>query len=140
MADTANIHATCISIGGKGVLLLGDSGSGKSDVALRLIDGGALLVADDRVDVARHKNSLAAAPPKNIAGKMEARGVGILTLPYAEHVPLKLAVSLVARDKVERLPDAQFFDCLGVKLPLLSLYPFDESSCAKIRLALQHKD
>lgn len=122
------------------MLLLGESGSGKSDLALRLIGAGALLVADDRVDVTQEKKKLRASPPPALCGKLEVRGVGILELPYQEQVPLALAISLVTREQVERLPDPQFFDCLGQRLPLLSLHAFDSSTVMKIRLALQHQE
>jgi serine kinase of HPr protein (carbohydrate metabolism regulator) len=134
------LHATCVSIHGKGVVLLGDSGCGKSDLALRLIEGGAVLVADDRVEITRHEEHLLAAPPDRLRGLIEARGVDILTLPYLESAPLSLAVSLVPRESVERLPEPKFWSCLDLQLPLLSLHPFDGSTCAKIRLVLQQKE
>jgi HPr kinase/phosphorylase len=128
------LHATCVSLDGKGVLLLGEPGSGKSDLALRLIDGGAMLVADDQVLVRLAEGRLHASPPRTLEGLLEARGVGIIKLPNAPEAPLGLAVRLVARGKVERLPEPDFFDCLGIRLPLLSLHAFDDSTGAKIRL------
>jgi serine kinase of HPr protein (carbohydrate metabolism regulator) len=127
------IHASCVSVNNKAILLLGDSGSGKSDLALRLIDGGAQLVADDYVEIRVQNNILTASPPKQLEGLIEARGIGILSLPFIRDIELKLAINLVARDAVERLPEAQFFDCLEHKLPLLSLHAFDSSTPAKIR-------
>jgi serine kinase of HPr protein (carbohydrate metabolism regulator) len=127
------LHAGCVSIDGAGVLLLGDSGSGKSDLALRLIDAGAQLVSDDQVRLRTQNTELLASPPEKIAGLLEARGVGILTLPYASSAIVKLAVRLVPRPQVERLPEPAFFDCLGCQLPLLSLNAFDASTVAKIR-------
>lgn len=135
----AQLHASCVSIGSKGILMLGESGSGKSDLALRLIDGGATLVADDRVDVRMQGNALIASAPEKLQGMIEARGVGILTLQHTPEAPLALAVKLVERKDMERMPDPQFFDCLGHKLPLLSLHAFDASAPAKIRLYLQGK-
>lgn len=120
------------------MLLLGDSGAGKSDLALRLIDSGAMLVADDRVNLVAVAGQLLASAPESIAGKIELRGVGILTLPHLQNIPLKLAVSLDKSRTQERLPEPAFFDCLGVRLSLLSLHPFEDSVCAKIRLYLQH--
>lgn len=127
------LHASCVSIGGVGVLLLGDSGSGKSDLALRLIDTGAQLVSDDQVRMHKAGDVLLASPPEKIAGLLEARGVGILTLPYTPSATVKLAVGLVPRQQVERLPEPAFFDCLGCQLPLLLLNAFDASTVAKIR-------
>lgn len=130
------LHASCVAVQEKGVLLMGESGSGKSDVALRLIDAGAQLVSDDQVHVDVREGLLFAWPPVQLEGLLEARGVGILHLPYRKKAPLLLAVRLVPREAVERLPEPAFFDCLGVKLPLLSLHAFDHSVCAKIRHAL----
>ncbi|MGE3652127.1 MAG: HPr kinase/phosphorylase, partial [Reyranellaceae bacterium] len=83
---SSQIHATCVALPEGGVLLRGDSGAGKSDLALRLIDGGARLVADDRTDLMREGDLLIARAPTSIAGLIEARGLGILRLP-----PEKLA-------------------------------------------------
>jgi len=141
MSDpTIQLHATCVSHGGKGVLLFGDSASGKSDLALRLIDEGATLVGDDQIQIRKENDTLLASPRENIHGMLEARGVGILHLPYAKDVPVVLAVRLSTRDEVERLPHPQFFDCLELQVPLLSLHAFDISTSAKIRMYLAHKD
>ena len=128
------LHASCIVIQGKGVLLLGDSGSGKSDLAIRLMSRGAMLVADDQVEITLANQTLYASPPATLRGMVEARGVGIMHVPYVELVPLALAVKLVPRDAVERMPEPAFFDCLGAKLPLLSLHAFDLSTADKICL------
>lgn len=133
MLNSVQLHASSVAIGGKGVLLLGESGSGKSDLALRLIDSGAVLVADDRVDITLKDDVLVASPPQTLQGMIEARGIGILTMPHVSDACLLLAVKLVARGDVERLPESAFFDCLGAKLPLHSLHAFDESTAAKIR-------
>lgn len=130
------LHASCVSLMGAGVLLLGAPGSGKSDLALRLIDMGAQLVADDQVRIAPRGPELVAAAPTGIAGLLEVRGVGIYKLKHAP-AALKLAVQLVKPEEVERLPEAQFMDCLGLKLPLLSLAAFEAGTPAKIRLALR---
>jgi serine kinase of HPr protein (carbohydrate metabolism regulator) len=130
------IHATSVAIAGKGVIFMGPSGSGKSDLALRLIDQGAKLICDDYTQVTVEDEELLATQAPNISGLLEVRGAGLLNLPFASNVPLKLAVNLVQRDKIERLPEPQFFDCLGQKLPLLSLHSFDPSTPAKIRLVL----
>lgn len=129
-------HASCVCINGKGVLILGESGAGKSDLALRLIHSGAVLVADDQVKLAEKNGQLLASCHERIQGRIEARGVGILTVPHVQDVPLSLAIQLVERDHVQRLPDAAFFDCFGVQVPLLSLHAFDMSVSAKIFLYL----
>jgi HPr kinase/phosphorylase len=140
MADIAQLHATCVSHGGKGVLLFGESGSGKSDLALRLIDEGAVLVGDDQVQVRRQNGALLASPSERIHGMIEARGIGILHLPHEKDAVVRLAVRLAGREEVERLPQPQFWSCLEVQVPLLSLHAFDISTAAKIRMYLQHKD
>lgn len=127
------IHASCVSMNNKAILLIGDSGSGKSDLALRLIDGGAQLVSDDYVEITKEGDILIVAPPESIEGLIEMRGVGIMTMPFIRDTELKLAIKLVKCDEVERLPEPQFFDCLEHKIPLLSLYAFDASTPAKIR-------
>ncbi len=131
------IHASCVELGGTGVLLLGESGSGKSDLALRLIDAGARLVADDRTELRHNGARLIASPPATIAGRMEVRGVGIVPLPHVAECIVGLAVELVASDRVERLPVAQSRAWLGIDLPLLALDPFEASAPAKIRLAVR---
>lgn len=130
------IHATCVALSGKGVLLLGEPGSGKSDLALRLIDGGAKLVADDQVCMESRGGWLIASPPPKLAGMIEARGIGILTLPYESEARLALAVKLLPRAEVERLPESAFFDCLDLRIPLVCLHAFDASAPARLRLLM----
>jgi HPr kinase/phosphorylase len=130
------IHASCIAIDGTGVLLRGPSGSGKSDLALRLIDGGALLVADDQVELEVIGGALFASPPDILAGKIEARGIGILeNLPW-HRAPVALIVDLVAREDVERLPFERASTINGVELPYVLLAAFEASTPAKIRSLL----
>jgi len=130
------VHGTTVALGGEGVLLRGPSGSGKSDLALRLIDGGARLVADDQTELTRTPNGLVAACPASIAGKIEVRGVGILTVAMVASAPLRVVVDLVRAGRVERLPEPQFCEYLQCSLPLLALAPFEASTPAKIRLAV----
>ncbi len=130
------VHGTTVALEGEGVLLRGPSGSGKSDLALRLIDGGASLVADDQTELTRAADGLIARSPATIAGRMEVRGVGILRVPAVSSAPLRLVVDLVAPDRVERLPEPQFCEYLQCSLPLLALAPFEASAPAKVRFAL----
>src|SRR5690348_6291197 len=102
---TFRLHATCIAIGRAAVLLRGPSGAGKSDLALRLIDGGARLVADDQVELAAENGCLIARAPAAIAGRIEARGAGILPAPAVAEAPVALVADLVAPGAVERLPE-----------------------------------
>lgn len=133
--STIQIHASCVELGGTGVLLLGESGSGKSDLALRLIDAGGRLVADDRTDLHRKGDKLMASSPAPIAGRIEIRGVGIVPLTHVAEAVVGLAINLVAPDRVERLPAAQSRSWLGIDVPLLALAPFESSAAAKVRVA-----
>ncbi|MDB5369503.1 MAG: hypothetical protein JWP20_1061 [Roseomonas sp.] len=129
-------HGSCASSGGAGVLFLGVPGSGKSDLLLRLMQRGWQLVADDQVKLSAGDGAVAAESPPELAGLLEVRGVGIFQgLPHGP-APLRLAVLMVARDEVPRLPEPRVFTVLGHGLPLLALHPFDCSAAAKIELAL----
>ena len=129
------IHASCVELGGIGILLLGDSGSGKSDLALRLIDAGARLVADDRTDLHRDGERLIASVPAAIAGRIEVRGLGIVPVAHVARAPVGLAVDLVGPERIERLPSPRFRTWLGTDVQLLALNPFEASAAAKVRLA-----
>lgn len=131
------VHGTCVAIEGRGVLLRGPSGRGKSDLALRLIDGGALLVADDQTRLERDGDILVAHPPPAIAGLLEVRGLGLVRLPYLERAPLDLVIDLVAPSEVERLPEANALEFHGLTLRHLLLAPFEASAAAKVRLAMR---
>lgn len=97
-----NIHASCVAIGGAGVLLIGPSGSGKSDLALRLIDDGARLVADDRTILTVKAGKLVASAPASIRGLLEIRGIGIVRLPVRASAAIALVAILGKEGK--RLP------------------------------------
>lgn len=133
------LHASCAALGGDAVILLGPPGSGKSDLVLRLIQDPAWrLVADDQVALDTTGGTLRAAPPAALRGMLEVRGVGILAgLPVAEPPPaLRLAVHLVPRAAVPRLPDPACWRCAGVAVPAVSLHAPDASAPAKVALAL----
>ena len=132
-----NIHASCVSLNRKGILLLGDSGSGKSDLALRLIElCNAKLVADDRVDIVEQDNQVKAFCPKNIKGLLEVRGVGIVKYPHQEQTTVKLVVRLTD-NLLERLPEKAFYTFGKNKLPLLQINPFENSAPLKVLSALR---
>jgi serine kinase of HPr protein (carbohydrate metabolism regulator) len=145
---TETIHATCLDFGGRGVLLLGPPGSGKSDLALRLIDGAgrgtgtrlmeAVLVADDQTVVAREADRLLASPPGALAGKIEVRGLGILRCRHRATTHLALSVRLTAAGTIDRMPNPSKsrFDLLGVKLPLVLIDPLAASAPARVRAAM----
>ncbi|HUI34221.1 MAG TPA: HPr kinase/phosphatase C-terminal domain-containing protein [Stellaceae bacterium] len=136
MSDTLLVHGTTVAIGGHAVLLRGVSGSGKSDLALRLIDAGARLVADDRSELQREGDAIFARTPATIAGLIEARGVGILRVDPLAVARLSLIVDLVAPDAIERLPEPRSEAILGLLIPLIALAPFEASATAKLRFAL----
>jgi len=131
------VHGTCVELAGWGVLLRGAPGSGKSDLALRLIDGGARLVADDRVDLRLAAGGVVASAPAPIAGRLEVRGLGILEFPAITEAELRLIVDLAAPDEVERLPEPLSASLLGRDLACLRLAPFEASATAKVRLAVR---
>ena len=142
MNRTEQIHATCAAIDGLGVLLMGPSGAGKSDLALRLINDGAQLVADDRVDVSvAAGGNLVASAPAPLAGLLEVRGVGIVRLEYLAEAGIVLAAELVPRQVIERLPLPETATFCGLPLPLVRLAPFEASAPAKLRIAVRaHAD
>jgi serine kinase of HPr protein (carbohydrate metabolism regulator) len=141
---TMLVHATCVALRPRGrswraVLLRGPSGAGKSDLALRLIEAGARLVADDQTALVRRGNSVIASSPASITGLIEARGVGIVKLARDQLVaraPLALLVDLASPEHIERLPEPARERLLGFDLPVLMLAPFEASASAKLRLAL----
>jgi HPr kinase/phosphorylase len=135
-AAVVRLHATCVELGETGVVLLGASGSGKSDLALRLIDAGACLVADDRLTIERRGDLLFGRPAPALAGLLEVRGFGIVKLPWCPESRLGLAVELLPDLPLPRLPEPDRYELLGLALPRLRLDPRAPSAGAKIRLAL----
>jgi len=131
------VHATAIAIDGAGVLLRGPSASGKSDLALRLIDRGARLVADDRTVLTLRDGCVEASAPPEIEGRMEVRGIGIVRVPRCGVATLRLVVDLVPAAEVERMPRETSAALLGVHVPMMRLDPFEASAAAKVRLAIR---
>ncbi|MBV9570997.1 MAG: HPr kinase/phosphatase C-terminal domain-containing protein [Alphaproteobacteria bacterium] len=146
---SVNIHATCVKLGNAGawlnaspdagVLLLGPSGVGKSDLAVRLIGDGALLVSDDRTELFVKDGALMAQAPPVLRGLLEIRGVGIIELPCAEPSNVTIAVMLAQAAKPDRLPEIERFQPpAGLEVsaekwpPLLHLDPREASAAAKI--------
>lgn len=137
MSETLLLHATAVAIDGQAVLLRGPSGCGKSDLALRLIDAGARLVADDQSELLRRGGALIVRAPATIAGLLEVRGLGIVRLDVLPEAPVRLVIDLVPADRVDRLPARRFETILGLALPLVELAAFEASAPAKLRLALR---
>ena len=110
------LHATCVAIEGKGLLIIGPSGSGKSSLALELMAFGAKLVADDRVELTRNDGKIRASCPGPISGKIEARGVGILNANHLTHVFIDALVNL-EKTETKRLPEEKTYQLLGHDIP-----------------------
>jgi len=145
---TARIHATLVALPRvqalpAGALLLGPPGAGKSDVALRLIEAGATLVADDQVDLSLGDGGLWGAAPSATAGLIEARGIGLIRLPFEKRARVAVVVELVTTE-IERMParrwyqPPQTFRARGgaLRIPLFALNAFEASTPAKIRAAV----
>lgn len=111
------LHASCVALNGRAVLISGASGTGKSALALQLLGFGARLVADDRTVVTRRGDRLWASVPQSIRGKIEARGVGILKADPLREAEIVLAVDL-DREEVDRLPHPRETHILGKAIPL----------------------
>jgi serine kinase of HPr protein (carbohydrate metabolism regulator) len=137
MSDHVLLHATAVAIDGHAVLLRGASGSGKSDLALRLIDAGARLVADDQSELWRRGAEIIVRAPATIAGLIEVRGIGIMRLDALAEAPVAMIADLVASEEIERLPARRSERVLGLPLPRIAVTPFDASAAAKLRLALR---
>jgi len=129
------VHGTAVAIQGRGVLITGPSGSGKSDLALRLIDRGALLVADDQVELVVRDGRLHAAAPATIRGRIEVRGIGIVEV---EAVPAPIALIVDLDTIPERMPDPRCRQLEGIDIPVIAMSPFDASAAIKVELALKH--
>ena len=128
------VHATCVAIGERGALLLGPSGSGKSDLALRLIDAGAMLVADDQVALVVRDGRLVASAPPHLPSLLEVRGVGLVPMPCRSEVTLSAAFALRPGGHPERLPAPASWRHAGVAIPLYTLDPEEPSVAARVRL------
>ncbi len=146
--DSLQLHATCVAIDGRGIVLRGPSGSGKSDLALRLIDepgyglGGELLrgelIGDDQIILTRRDSSLIASPPNRLAGLLEIRGTGIIGCPHVTEAAVELVVDLYQKDTIERFPDDQHmvFEALGISVRRIAVDAHLPSAAARVRAGL----
>jgi serine kinase of HPr protein (carbohydrate metabolism regulator) len=133
--SSETLHASCVAIDGRAVLIEGASGAGKSDLALRLIDRGATLVSDDYTFLRRDGTQLIASPPPNIAGKIEVRGLGIVDMPHVAEAPVALLVAV--GEPVTRLPEPGGERVvLGIAVPFVALDALHASAPVKVELAL----
>jgi serine kinase of HPr protein (carbohydrate metabolism regulator) len=129
------VHASTVASEGRAVLITGPSGSGKSDLTLRLLDRGFTLVSDDQTIVKKDGDKLVASAPPNIAGKLEIRGIGIVEMETVTNMPVALLVELTS--DIQRLPDdSRERPILGVSLPLVSVDAMAASAPSKVALAL----
>jgi HPr kinase/phosphorylase len=140
------VHATTVALGRAAILLRGASGAGKSDLALRFLAAPPtwpigrlprLLVSDDQTRLALDAGRLIATAPAAILGKLEVRGVGIIDVTVAPPTELRLVVDLVATADLERLPESDKIEFLGVSVPLCKLTPFEASAPYKLALLLR---
>lgn len=139
MSAGALIHATVVAVRGggrwRGVLVRGASGAGKSDLALRLIGRGWRLVADDYAHVWRSQTRLYAAAPETIAGRIEIRGLGVLTTPHRTLASVDLIVD--ATERPERMPEALDVTLCGVAVPGLGVSLLHPSSVDLVAAAVE---
>lgn len=127
--------ASCVAIGGRAVLIEGPSGSGKSSLALALIDRGATLIGDDGVRLEVRGARLHAFPPPNIAGLLEVRNLGLITFPTTEDLPVALVLRL--DPKAPRFIEAaENAERAGIALPEVALWPDGGDLALKVELAL----
>jgi HPr kinase/phosphorylase len=144
------LHATTISLNGHGVVLQGPPGSGKSDLALRLLECAsadflgtpmsAALVADDQTEIENRNGIMWASPPKALAGLWEVRGLGIIRVPHVAKVPLVLVVQLKDQSAIERLPEPETLKTVlaGLTVATCQVDPRLPGATAKVKLALLH--
>ena len=133
--SSENLHASTVALDGRAVLISGPSGSGKSDLALRMLDRGFTLVSDDRTIVRKEGERLLASSPGTIRGKLEIRGVGIVEVESVTGIPVALVVEL--RSDIQRLPDdGRERLIMGAAVPLISVDAMTASAPSKVALAL----
>ncbi|MEE3000282.1 MAG: HPr kinase/phosphatase C-terminal domain-containing protein [Pseudomonadota bacterium] len=133
-------YGTAVAYCGFGVLIQGVSGSGKSDLALRLIDDGADLIADDQVIIKASEKGLHLSPPDSIAGLIEIRGFGVVKLEPVYEIPLYLLVKVNPTKQQKRMPKMKKKLIRNISVPIININPFESSALAKIKIVLRYLD
>jgi serine kinase of HPr protein (carbohydrate metabolism regulator) len=134
--SSETLHASTVALDGRAVVISGPSGSGKSDLALRLLDRGFKLVSDDQTQFRMDEGKLIASAPPPIRGKLEIRGIGIVDMEMVDDVPVALFVELTS--DMQRLPDdSRERLILDVKVPLVTIDAMTASAPSKVALALE---
>ena len=133
--ELKKFHSTSIVFEDNGLMILGESGSGKSDLALRLIDNGATLISDDITICRKINNEVFLFSPEKTKGLLEVREVGIITVPYVENVRLNLIARLVD-EEITRMPEPEYLKILGIKIPKFKINGRNPSSIIKVKVKL----
>ena len=131
-------HATAVAYYGSGILIRGPSGSGKSDLALRLIDDDADLIADDRVVIKVVGKELRLSPPESISGLIEVRGIGVVKIKTVRDIPLCLVVELEPSNQTQRMPEIKEESIKDISIPIININAFESSALAKIKIVLRY--
>ena len=126
-------HASCVEFEEYGLLICGDSGSGKSDLCLRLLNSGARLVADDQTEIKNDNGRLIARCPENLRNMLEVRGIGIVETPSIPQTEIRLKLILQNKEKIDRMPSFQTEEIEGVPLPVFRMNAFENSAVLKIK-------
>jgi len=129
-------YATAVTYCGFGILIRGPSGSGKSDLALRLIDDGAGLVADDQVVIKAVGQELYLSPPDSLSGLIEVRGIGVIKIEYVRDIRLRLVVELDPSNEIQRTPIIKEELIKKIPVPVVNMHAFESSVLVKIKIIL----
>lgn len=130
------LQATCVALGERAVLIEGPPGSGKSALALALIDRGAVLIGDDGVSLDRRGDQVFASPPPNTASLLEVRNLGLIQFDTASDIRIALVVALDPQAP-RYLDAAEPAQRCGSALPLIRLWPSEYPPARKVELALE---
>ena len=128
-------HSTSLVVEDSGLLIIGEPGIGKSDLALRMIDSGAMLIADDITICKKINNFIYLFSPEETKGLLEVREIGIITVPFIENIKLSLVVQLINEENI-RYPENENCLILGIKVPKIKIYGKNSSAVAKIKVKL----